>query len=126
MCTDFLSLAKILTLIIDWFIVDLILVSLLEALTSSSYVFTHSLTKVQFYDLHYISGHKSTIPEKSEFRPFLHPKGHQRLMISIQSISVGCKHLSPCLSGVSQPAAHVQRLTARLSPITLCIIQYNV
>ena len=39
---------------------------------------------------------------------------------------VGCKKLSPCLSGVSRPAADVYRLTAKWSPITLCMIQYNV
>ena len=41
-------------------------------------------------------------------------------------IQAGCKQLSPCLSGASRPATNVYRLTARWSPITLCIIHYNM
>ena len=85
--------------------------SFLEALASLlvSFSVTHSLT---------------FLPEQrsQESKQFLPPKEHQRPMSSIQSISAGCKQLSPCLSGVSRPAANVYRLTARWSPITLCII----
>ena len=46
------------------------------------------------------------------------------LRVSLTQIfSSGFKQLSPCLSGVSRPAANVYQLMARLSPITLCIIQ---
>ena len=44
----------------------------------------------------------------------------------IQIHTGGLQTVNPCLSGVSRPAANVYRLTARWSPITLCIIQYNV
>ena len=37
---------------------------------------------------------------------------------------VGYKQLSPCLTGVSRPAANVYRLMARWSPITLYIVLY--
>ena len=39
-------------------------------------------------------------------------------------IQACCKQLSPCLSGVSRPAANVYRLTARWSPITRSIVFY--